>query len=99
MIVAMHDDHKYAHSYLIVIIQPNNLERMKQGDPITLNPSYMGGVLRPARYPTELRVCIGYEHDAAKVREFTDRNDTAGLLEYVQRGYQFDPALGDGKRA
>lgn len=84
-----------AESFLVVVIEKDNLSRMEQGDPITLNPKHKGGCIDFIQNPSNLRVLIAYEADSGKAYEFLQRNDRQGLINYLMRGYKFTDV--DGK--
>lgn len=76
-------------SYLCVIIEKTNLDRMEQGDPITLSPVEIGGLLLPIQHPAHLYVLICYEQDMTAVSALLKSGDNAKLIEYLMRGYRF----------
>lgn len=68
---------------LIVIIEVDNMLRMRGSDPITLELNrYLktGGV-------DEL--LIAYEPDSTKLMEFVENKDLDGLTKWIQRGWKF----------
>jgi hypothetical protein len=83
-------------TFLVVVIEKDNMDRMKQGNPITLNPASMGGFLEPVKHPNNLRLLIAYEEDSARLYELQSQGRTKELIEYVMRGYSFEKV--DGKR-
>jgi len=100
MIMAIVDLPAERRSVLIVVIEPDNLERMKKADPVTLESSLQGGLLKPPAYPLDFSVLIGYEEDSAKLYELAKAARTPHavleLLKWLERGRVFDPKQGDG---
>jgi hypothetical protein len=97
VIFAQVDNDEEQTSGVIVVIEPDNLERMKTGDPITIEPGTRGGVLRPAKYPQSFGFIICFEADPGPVYELVQKGNTGGLLKYLMRGYRYKPE--DGKKA
>jgi hypothetical protein len=79
-------------SFLIVVIEADNLERMKQGDPITLNTEEFGGVLSNLD-PSKLQMIIAYEQDSTKLQEIAATGDATALINWLSRGYKFIPGV------
>jgi hypothetical protein len=84
-------------SYLAVVVETDNLERMELGDPITFNPSIHGGMLRPITYPANLHLLVAYEKDTGPLYAMAQAGRTRELLAHIMRGYEFK--ANDGKRA
>lgn len=74
-------------SVLVIIIEPNNFERMKLGDPLTLMPKEQGGVL-DIKNPENLEIVIAYEEDLQLLYEMAGRGDVAGVLKRISRGFR-----------
>jgi hypothetical protein len=88
MVVFQAESSLKGESLLVIVIEQDNLERMAKADPITLKSKRGGGILVPAEHPENLRVVVALEKDSAHVYEFLERQDRAGLLQYLMRGYQ-----------
>jgi hypothetical protein len=98
MIVTVINDPTEQQSILIVVLEPDNLKRMKKADPITMETKGpLGGVLPPIDYPQKFAVVI-----AAEEEEETKLYQAAGdgsLLHYIMRGYKFKRDLDGTERA
>jgi len=88
MIVFQTEDHAKGESILVIVIEPDNLVRMEKGDPVTLTSRQLGGSLEAVSYPARFRVVVTYEQDSGRLYEFLQRQDRAGLMRYLMRGYQ-----------
>jgi hypothetical protein len=88
MILMQSDDDKHKKSALIIVIEPDNLERMKNGDPITLNPKDVGGFLEPIKYPENFGVFLSFEADPGRCYELQSKPQE--LLQYLMRGWKFN---------
>jgi hypothetical protein len=82
-----------ARSVLVVVIEADNLERMKKADPITLESFLQGGGLKPPMFPLNMSVLIAYEDDQPKLyelaREGHTPEGTKALFDYLERGRVF----------
>lgn len=88
-----------AHETIIIIIlERENLARMKAADPVTLEPVQYGGVLQKIGHPHSVRIVIAYEDPADSVYEIARTGDGQRLFEYVMRGYKYVTDLGDGQK-
>jgi len=100
VIMAMVDMTAERRSVLIIVVEQDNLERMRKADPITLESALQGGLLRPPAYPLDFSVLVGYEEDKMKLYEMAkaarDPKGVAQLFEWLERGRVFDPKQGDG---
>lgn len=96
MILVQTDNDEARESILVIMIEPDNLHRMEQADPVTLE-SGRGGFLKSVKYPDSLRVVIAYEADPGRFYEMVQQGRTADLIRDLMRGYHFTQA--DGKRA
>jgi len=88
VIAAMLNLDKMARSILIVVLEDNNLDRMKKADAVTLESILNGGVLPPPRYPLNLNVLIAYEPDEVELYK-RSQGDPWELLEWLERGREF----------
>ena len=96
MISAMLNIDATKQSILVVVIEPENLERMKEGDPITLMPSLMGGVLPPMKYPDNFALLVAYEENQEELYKAAS-GTMAELMTYLERGFKFLPIDGAEK--
>lgn len=88
MLATMIDIDAEKASLLICVIEPENFERMRLADPITMFPLSSGGVLATAKYPANMRMIIAYEEDVFEVHRLFKSGGTLGeLIRYLERGY------------
>lgn len=78
---------------LVVILERENLERMKIGDPVTLESGPRGGLLPNLPYPGNTSLLIAYEEDLGVIYEMAARQDLAGIVRHLERGRQWKPGL------
>jgi len=96
MIASMVNLPKEARSVLVVVIEADNLERMKKADPVTLESYRAGGVLPPPMFPLNLSVLVAYEEDQTTLYALAKAaNDSPegvkSLFEYLERNREFIP--------
>lgn len=85
-------------SLILIILERDNLDRMKVADPVTLETKALGGVLDPPpAYPHRLTLIIAYEEDDAELYRMATHPDRTELLNYVKRGIKFLPQDGSSK--
>ena len=89
MIVTGVDIDAIKASLIIIVIQPDNLERMHQHDPITLETRKAGGVLPVVKYPENLNLLIAYEEQDQELLKIVDGGSIGDLIEFLRRGYKF----------
>ena len=74
---------------LVLILEKQNLERMKQADPFDFDcRAYQDAGLRVDHRIRDLDIVIAYEEDTNPVLEFHARQDVAGFLGWLERGRQ-----------
>jgi len=66
MLMSMINLDRLQQTILLVVIQRDNLDRMKKADPITLESTLAGGLLPPPRYPLNLSILMAYEDDQGR---------------------------------
>ena len=94
MIATVFNIDEKQESFLIICFEKDNLERMKQHDPITLESRARGGkILHLAKYPAALSILIAYEEDDVALYKLAKANDAQALLRYLERGRQWRPGL------
>lgn len=82
---------------LVMVIEKENLDRMRKGDPITLESAAMGGHVMPRiRHPENLSLLIAYEEDDVELYRMARSQDTVALLRYLERARTWKPEM-DGK--
>ena len=94
MIVFQTEDNLNDESILVIVIEADNLDRMKKSDPITLKSAQMGGLLKTVGHADRFRVIVSYEQDSGPLYEFLQKQDQGGLMQYLLRGYKL--ATNDG---
>ena len=82
--VINHDDSR--ESIIIVVLEPDNLDRMRRADPVTLETKLSDGVLDAVKYPDRLRLLIAYEENDV---ELWKQARSGGLLHYLLRGVKW----------
>lgn len=75
---------------LVLVLERENLDRMKAGDPLdfqprTLPPPFANGSMR------DLDIIIAYEEQLNAILDFQARYDLVGLMRYIERGRQVQP--------
>ena len=98
MLAAMMDIDELQQSILIVVIESDNLKRMKKADPITLESINNRGALKPPKYPQNFNTLIAYEEDDATLWAKAKRNPVE-MLRWLERGRIFDPKTDGMKNA
>lgn len=72
---------------LVMVLEKENLDRMREGDPLDFQPRVLGRQWMAAhRNIRELDIIIAYEEDLKPILEFQRRQDLSGLLAYIERG-------------
>lgn len=81
-------------SILLIVIERENLDRMKKADPITLESGSLGGLVMPlVKYPANLSLLIAYEEDDVELYSLARKNDVFAIVEWLERGKVFDPKM------
>lgn len=97
MIVATIDLPSPDRTVLVMIIEKDNLDRMRVADPITLESRAMGGHVMPKiRHPENLSLLVAYEEDDVELYKLARAGDMIELLRYLERGRKWKPEM-DGK--
>jgi hypothetical protein len=81
-------------SVLLIVLEKDNLERMKTADPVTLESRQQGGGLPPPKYPTNFSILIGYDEDQDTLYAMAKAagKTQEGMVEffkYLERGRKF----------
>lgn len=92
MISFVMNDNVEGRSILYVVIEENNLGRMKEGDPITLPTAEFGSVMKDVRYPANLGIVICYEPDKALLQALVKAGDLSTLVDHLTRNLAYDDA-------
>jgi DNA-directed RNA polymerase subunit H (RpoH/RPB5) len=86
-------------SYIVIVIQPDNLARMQKSDPITLESEALGGLLPEVKYPARLALMIAYEEDEVALYKAAQTGDFGDILRLLRRGYKFNRDVDGTHRA
>jgi len=71
---------------LVVILDRDNLDRMREGDPFDLRTIAYGDHLPLDRPIRDLDIVIAYEEDVEPLLKFKETGDLAGLWRHLERG-------------
>ncbi len=77
---------------LVLILEAENLTRMRQGDPFDLKLKTIPGFPIDRRIQ-QLDLVIAYEEDIGKIIDFKEKGDIAGLMTWLERGRKHE--IGD----
>jgi hypothetical protein len=89
-------EHEKRRTVLAVVIETDNLERMKAADPITIESDSRGGLMPHLPYPDNTSLLIAFESDTAPILELARKQNVIGLFQYLERGFQFKQDI-DGR--
>ena len=79
-------------SVMLIIIEKDNLERMKQADPITIEGRSLGGQIMPkVMFPENLSLLIAYEEDQDELYRVCRTKNALLILGYLERGRRWKP--------
>jgi hypothetical protein len=76
-------------SVIIVVIEKDNLRRMREADPASLESVNRGGVMEVPKYPQALSLLIAYENDDDELYKRVRAGDMMDLLRWLERGRKF----------
>lgn len=94
MIVIAIDLPREQRTVFAVVIEKPNLDRMKDGDPATLESKTAGGVLPIPKFPANLSLLIAYLEDAREFYALAEtRPDARTMLEYLEHRRQWHPEV------
>jgi hypothetical protein len=104
VILIQGNDDSARKTIVIVVIEPDNLHRMQQADPITLTRTHGEGFLKSITYPDNVEFVIAYEEDPSRLYEMIEQGRTPDFIRDIFRGYKFRPndgliAAGEFKKA
>jgi hypothetical protein len=91
-------DHEKKRSVLAVILEEDNLARMKGADPVTLESSGRGGIMPYLPYPADTSLLIAFEADTGQILELARKQEIASIFKYLERGFQFIEGLDGAHR-
>src|SRR5512146_3050721 len=75
----------------VVILERENLERMREGDPFDVQLRAYAPFMSVGRPLRDLDIVIAYEEDREALIGFKKRDDIAGLLQWLERGRKRKP--------
>lgn len=96
MIVSMLDIDKTQESILVVVIEKDNLERMENADPITLESIHRGGMMPVPKYPQAFSMLIACEKDEVELYRRVREEGAVELFAWLERGRTWVEGV-DGK--
>lgn len=76
---------------VFVVLEKENLERMRKGDPCDLQFTNYKAFLPVEQPISQLDLVIAYEEDKNSLMKFKAANDIAGLLKWLERGRKHQP--------
>lgn len=76
---------------LVLVLEKENLDRMRVGDPLDFQPRVLGAKLNATISVGDLDIIIAYEEDLGPLMEFQRNNDPLGLIAYIERGRKHQP--------
>jgi hypothetical protein len=71
---------------VVLILEKENLDRMREADPFDLQLRVYASGINVNRPIRELDFVIAYEEDTDLIAGFKMRNDIAGLVKWIERG-------------
>ncbi len=83
-------------SLLVVVIERENLDRMRKADPITLESFKHGGLLPVPEHPDNFSVIIAYEEDDAELYRMA-RGPLREFVRWLERERRWNDNT-DGKK-
>jgi hypothetical protein len=95
MILVYVDIPEKQRTVLCIVLEKDNLDRMREGDPVTLESPDAGGLLRRPRFPEGLSILVAYLEDSAEFYEIADKNvgNPRALLRYLEKKRQWRPEV------
>lgn len=76
---------------LVIILEAENLKRMREGDPLDFQPHVLGNHFNMHRSIRDLTIIVAYEEDLKPIMQFQKVNDLVGLMTYLERGRRHEP--------
>jgi hypothetical protein len=86
---------------LCIVLEKDNLDRMRAGDPVTLESCNGGGLLPVPRYPEHLSILVAYLEDSTEFYEIARKNpgNPMSLLSYLEKKRQWRPEVDGTEKA
>jgi hypothetical protein len=77
---------------MVLILEKENLDRMRQGDPLDIQfAKYAGGLPPINAQLKQVDLVVAYEEDLKIIMDFQRRQDLAGLMRHLERGRRIVP--------
>ncbi len=76
---------------VVLVVEAENLERMKQADPYDMQFRQYEAKMPVERRLRDVDLVIAYEDDTAQIVKFKQENDLAGLMQWLERGRVIRP--------
>lgn len=92
MLVSSIDIHEQRRTLLLIVIEKENFERMKNADPITLESVNEGGWLPIPTYPANFSILIAYEENDEELYKRA-KSGGAAFLAYLERNRKWKPEV------
>ena len=80
---------------LIIVLGPENLERMKQGDPAELQ---LKQLRQAGKELVDPAILLCYEEPSPTLNRLIQGGDITAVIKYLQRGWKYRPDAGDHDR-
>ena len=93
MIAAMVNFDDQKQTILVIVIEPDNFERMKEADPVTLESTTEGGWLQPPQFPFNFSILFGYETNQEELHSKAKTLNPAEFIKWLERGRKFIPGV------
>lgn len=91
MLILPIETEDHSHDALIIVLEKDNLDRMKQADPAEVDLRKSGKTLvNPV-------VMVCYEEEQAKLT-MVHQGNLEAIIKHLQRGWRFSPDKGDHDR-
>jgi hypothetical protein len=89
MITTIANIDEQQQTIIVIVLQPSNLERMRQADPVTMESKALYGSMETIKYPDRVRIMVAYEEDQSELYSKMAQQDQS-FIEYLMRGYQYE---------
>lgn len=80
-------------SILLIVIERDNLERIRNADPISLESKNRGGMMPVPKHPEAFSLLIAYEDDQVELYRRVREGSASDLLRWLERGRKFIPGV------
>ena len=77
---------------ILVVLEKDNLDRMKQADPITMSYSDIKDMV-DIRHPNNYHLVVAYEENTEYLISLIKDGKISVALKYLNRGYNFIPGI------